>query len=161
MNIATKQLALFIRDLLVLPESVINIGRENFDREDFTALQIVVDTLGQATPLSKNESFDGVAEEIEYAQQWQAPCTVDFYGDGAFEEATKFLLLVQSQASYELQRDNGISIYHSSALTDVKSLTGEQYSERYQLALNVQYTISAKVDTLRIDTAQVTIISED
>jgi hypothetical protein len=160
LNTATVQLAIFLRDLLMLSESVINIGRQNFNRNDFTSLQIVIDTIGGATRLSGNNTFDGVTEQIEYAQQWQAPCTINFYGDGAFQEATKFSLLIQSQAGYELQRDNGITVFESNALTDVRSLTGEQYSERYELGVNVQYTISAKVDTLRIDTAQTTIIED-
>lgn len=160
MNIATKQLAIFIRDLLTLSESVIKIGRQNFNRNDFAALQIVVDTLGQSIPLSRSDNFDGDSEEMEYSQQWQSPCTIDFYGDDAYTTATDFLLICQSQTGYELQRDNGITILDTNALTDVKALTGEQYSERYQLGLNVRFTLSKKVETLRIDTAQINIINE-
>jgi len=160
MNTATVGLAIFIRDLLALPESTINIGRQNFRRDDFTSLQIVVDTLGQSIPLSRTESFNGTTEKIEYAQQWQSPCTVNFYGDGAFSTATDFLLKIQSQPGYELQRDNGITIFEAGSLTDVKALTGEQYSERFELGLNVQFTMSAEIDTLRIDTAQTTIIED-
>ena len=160
MNVATKQLAIFIRDLLTIPEATIKIGRQNFIRDDFNVLQIVVDTLGQSIPLTRAEEFDGELEETEYSQQWQSPCTVDFYGDDAYNMATDLLLLMQSQRGYELQRDNGITVYESSSLTDVKALTGEQYSERYQLGLNVQYTLSKTIATLRIDTAEINIINE-
>ena len=160
MNVATKQLLIFIRDLLSIPEATIKIGRENFKREDFTALQIVIDTLGQAIPISRAEEFDGELETTQYSQQWQSPCTVDFYGDDAYNTATDLLLLMQSQLGYELQRDNGVTVYESSSLTDVKALTGEQYSERYQLGLNVQYTLSKTIATLRIDTAEINIINE-
>ena len=160
MNVATKQLAIFIRDLLTIPEATINIGRNNFIRDDFNLLQIVVDTLGESKPLSRSNKFDGTLEETQYSQQWQSPCTVDFYGDDAYTTATDLLLLMQSQLGYELQRDNGITVYESSSLTDVKALTGEQYSERYQLGLNVQYTLSKTIATLRIDTAEINIINE-
>ena len=160
MNVATKQLAIFIRDLLTIPEATIKIGRNNFIRDDFNVLQIVVDTLGQSLPLSRSDKFDGELESTEYSQQWQSPCTVDFYGDDAYTTATDLLLLMQSQLGYELQRDNGITVYESSSLTDVKALTGEQYSERYQLGLNVQYTLSKTIATLRIDTAEINIINE-
>ncbi len=38
-------------------------------------------------------------------------------------------------------------------MTDVKMLTGQQYGERQELTLNVRYSTSADVETLRIDTA--------
>lgn len=159
MNEAVKQLALFIRDLLEIPESQIKPGRRGFVRDDFTSLQIVPDSLGAGQRLNSAQSFDGDLERMTYAQQWLFPCTIDFYGDGAYTTATQFSLLAQSQKGYELQRDRGVTIFEAGALTDVKLLTGEQYSERYQLELNVQITLSAEVDTLRIDELQSTLIN--
>lgn len=159
MSAPLKQLAMFIRDLMLVDEQSIRIGRENYDK-DFQGLQIVVDSLGQSVRLSTGETFDDIIEEIVYYQQWRSPCTVDFYGEGSFAAATKFSLLLQSMNGYELQRDSGLTVYSAGGLTDVKALTGAQYSSRYQLALNVQYSISTKVDTLRIDTAQVSIIND-
>lgn len=157
MNEAVKQLSLFIRDLLNIPESQIKPGRLGFVRDDFKALQIVPDSLGAAERLNSAESFDGELEKTTYAQQYRSPCTINFYGDGAYGQAVQFSLLAQSQKGYELQRDRGVTIYEVGTLTDVKALTGEQYSERYELALNVQITLSAEVDTLRIDTLQSTL----
>lgn len=161
MNPATLGLARFVRDLLSQPEfDVVQIGRNNFRRDDYNSLQIIVDNLGPAVRLNTSQKYDGDAEQMTYAQQYRAPCTVDFYGDDAYAEAQKLLLTMQSQAGFELQRRHGVTIYEAGSITDVKWLTGEQYSNRYQVSLNVQYTISADVSTLRIDEAQTDITSD-
>lgn len=161
MNPATLGLARFVRDLLNQPEfTVVQIGRNNFRRDDFTGLQIIIDSLGPAERLNTSERYDGHSEVMTYAQQYSAPCTINFYGDDAYDQAARFSLLVQSQCGYELQLEHGITVFSTGTITDVKWLTGEQYSARYELALNVQYTVDADVDTLRIDTAQTDIITD-
>lgn len=149
-----KLLGLFVRDLLVQPEgSVVQVGRNNFRRDDFTALQVVVDTLGASNLLASSEKFDGELESMAYTQSWSMPCIINFYGDGAAAEAIKFSNIIQSQAGYELQRDLGLTVYDVGTITDVKLLTGEQYSERIELALNIRFTTTTNIDTLRIDEA--------
>lgn len=150
-----QKLAMFVRDLLNQPEGeVVILGRENLRRDDFNALQIVVDSLGKARRLSKAQKYNGVMEKMQHSASWSAPFTINFYGDEAYAQATKFVLLTDSQVGYELQRDMGVGIYLTSELTDVKLLAGEQYSNRFELELNVTFTESATVDVLRIDVAQ-------
>lgn len=159
MNPATLGLARFVRDLLEQPEfTVVQIGRNNFRRDDFTALQIIIDSLGPADRLNTSQKYDGVTEIMQFAQQYSAPCTINFYGDAGYDQASRFALLVQSQRGYELQLEHGIAVFSVGTITDLKWLTGEQYSARYEIALNVQYTVDASVETLRIDTAQTQII---
>ena len=161
MNPATLGLARFVRDLLAQAEfTVVQIGRNNFRRDDFSALQIIIDSLGPAVRMNTSEKYDDVAELMNYAQQYKAPCTVNFYGDDGYEQAAKFALLTQSQLGYELQLEHGIAVYSVGSITDLKWLTGEQYSARYEISLQVQYTINANVSTLRIDTAQTDIITD-
>ena len=153
MNTAVKKLAMFARDLLDLEEGTeIFAGRKGFRRDDFTSNQVVVDSLGMARRLDRSSKFDGVHETTAYAQKWEAPCTINFYGDGAFELAEQFSLLIATETGWDLARSIGISVYEASGLIDVKMLTGEQYSERFQLLLNVQYTSTVTVATGRIDT---------
>lgn len=154
MNKFLVELAKFTRDLLVIPESQMSIGRRNFDRNDFKSLKIVIDQISPAIPLTRGQDFDGDAENMEYYALYQAPCTVDFYGDTAFATAQKFVLTLQSQLGYELQRDGQITVFQSSNLIDVALLTGEQYSQRYQVEINVQLTLTHDIATLRIDEAQ-------
>jgi len=149
----------FIRDLLNKPEGTVMIlGRHNLRRDDFKALQIVVDSLSPSTLLGRSEKYDGDAEELTHSQKFQVPCTIDFYGDDAYTQAMQFSLLSQSQAGYELQRDGFINIFDISTITDVKSLTGSQYSQRHQIGVNVMYNENLTLNVLRIDTLQSTLI---
>jgi hypothetical protein len=151
---------LFVRDLLIYDEQLIRIGRQNYDITDFTIGYIGVDSLGAAQRLASGQIFDSTAEQMTYHQQWQAPVTLSFYGSSAWATATQFALLIQSQKSLELQESLGLGVYQASGLTDVKMLTGQQYGERQELALNVRYSIAADVGTLRIDTAQIELRTE-
>lgn len=155
MNTAKRLLALYVRDLLVQPEgSVVIVGRENVRREDYKALQIVIDSLVPATSLSRSNKYDGEAELMRYSQHWSASCTVDFYGDAAQSEATKFSLLSQSERALDVQATHAVTVLNAGGLIDVKLLTGSRYSSQLQLSVVVQYTESIQVPTLRIDEAQ-------
>lgn len=160
MNPVLKSVGIFIRDLLGQPESIIKIGRENFVRDDFKALQIVIDAVGASTRTGQSKSYDGDNELQTITQAHLLPCTIDFYGDGAYILAAQFVAILQSQLGIELQQELGITVYNEGSLTDVKMLTGEQYSERLQVALNVRFNISYSVSAKRIDTMQLE-ITED
>lgn len=150
----------FTRDLLSHPEAFIKAGRQNFDREHFEQPYIVVDSLAGDTPISSNERYDGVLEQMQYSEYVSRPVTFDFYGPNAPMLSRRFRLLSRSQPSQDLQRDLGITIWHPTAATDVKALTGQQYGERMQLQCQVHYSPSLIVDILRIDIAQLRIIGE-
>lgn len=153
-------LARFVRDLLPHAENFIKIGRQNFDRKEFEQPYIVIDSLASDVPLSSSESYDGDAEEMTYSERVSRLCTFDFYGPTAHTLCRNFRLLARSQASLELQEALGLTVWHPSAATDVKALTGQQYGERMQLECQVHYSPSLIVDILRIDTAQLRIIGD-
>lgn len=160
MNDAAVKLAIFTRDLLNKPEeSVVVIGRENMTRGDFSPLKIVIDNVDSSTAISTSRKYDGVLEELQHVQKISSPATIDFYGDGAYSECNKFKLLLSSQKSYELQRDERIEVYIETAIIDLKILTGEQYSERFQIGLQIQFNIELVEPILRIDTLQNTVIT--
>lgn len=152
-------LQLFIRDLLVYPEELIERGRRNFEQVDFETDYIVVDGLGGSPITARSERFDPVAEEMEYTRRTSKTCTVDFYGDNAFTNSNKFVTLIGSQLSFDLQHELGVTIGGVSSITDVKALTGQQYGQRLQLSLVMQYNISSVVPTLRIDESQLEFIT--
>ena len=154
MNTVLQNLAKFIRDLMSFSESDIFIGRQGFRVNDFSGRQVVVDSTGSIIPKTVSEKFGGTAEEMTYSQQIMTPCTINFYGDSAYSDATTFALSIRSQLGYELQRDLGIGIYDMGQLIDVKMLTGEQYNGRIQVSLNILSSINLAIETLRIDEAQ-------
>ena len=157
-----RRLAIFVRDLLQQPEgTVVVIGRHNMRRDDFTALQIVIDKIAPEELTSQSKAFDGDAETMAINSYFNGECIINFYGDGARFEAVKFIGLLATQASYELQRDQALGVYNMTGLTDVKLLAGSQYTERLELAFNVRYSESLVIDTLRIDTANGTILTDN
>ena len=154
------QTALYIRDLLSYDESLIKIGREGKEIKDYTIGYIAVDTLGSTSQLGSGKNFDGDAEVMTYYNRSSVPLVLSFYGAGAWDRATLFSLLIASQASFELQKTLGIAVYNARDMTDVKILTGQQYGERVELTFTLQQTNIANVNTLRIDEAQISILSE-
>lgn len=159
-NTGTLQLCRFIRDLLSYDEQLIKPGEINFERENFTLDYIVVDNLN-SIPISIPKKFDPDNELMNYGVLWSGTMTIDFYGDNANTNMVRFMQLANSQKGYELQRDMRLTVSNPSASTDLKQLTGVQYSPRFQLALNIRYNETTDVQTLRIDTAETNIISSD
>lgn len=155
------QTALFTRDLLSYDEQLIRLGRQNFERDDFEADYIVIDALGAAQRLGSLETYDGDAEEQSLGAVWRLPVTLDFFGDGAYSRALEFSNRARSQAAYDLKRTHGIEVNQASGITDVKALTGQQYGERVQIELSVQFSADTTIETLRIDEAQFEIRNEE
>lgn len=153
MNPGLKGLAMAVRDLLAIDESFIEIGRTNEIRDEDETLLVIVDYTGDAQPVASGHKFDGDAETMTIQLRETIPATVDFYGDNADEYARRFRLLLRSQSGWDIQFRYGVTLFNVSAATNLKQLSGTQFSERYQLRLNVGYNISETVDTLRIDTA--------
>lgn len=159
MNEGLKGLAMAVRDLMGLNESFIQIGRTNEIRETDDPLLVIVDFTGDATPVATGQKFDGDAETMTIQQRETIPATVDFYGDNAYEYSRRFRLLLRSQSGWDIQFRYGVTLFNVSAATNLKSLSGTQYSERYQLRLNVGYNVSETIDTLRIDTAVTSLLT--
>lgn len=158
MNPVLIQIAIYVRDLLDYDESLIKFGRYNGELDGTDTGYIVVDELA-SVPAGRTEVFDEDAESMEYGRQMVGDFTVNFYGDDAYTNAKQFQILGMSQAGYELQRDLGIAVYHPTNATDLKFLSGTQYANRYEVELKVQYRESVAVDTLRIDTAEITVLN--
>ena len=160
MSEATKRVALVVRDLLGVDEQLIRIGRQNFTQEDFETDYIVVDALGASLQTASLESFNGTSESLSLGGIWRGPVTLDFYGSGTYNRAIQFSLALRSQLGRELKRTHGITIYHPTGPTDLKQLTGQQYGERIQLEMQVEISLDNSAETLRIDTAQLEIRTE-
>ena len=158
MNTFLTQTALFVKGLLSYNEQLIRVGRLDFVDNDFTSDYIAIDAISSSTRRAGGEIYNGTAESMEYNQRWLTPVVLSFYGTNAFTNATNFSLLLPSQASQELQTTLGIAVFKASNITDIKILTGQQFNNRLDLTVNVQYGISTTVATKRIDTAQTTFL---
>ena len=161
MNPAVIKLAKFVRDLLVLPETAILIGRENEDRDDFDDPIIVIDDSSPAARISRLESYDGENEEMTYVVRRRHTCVLSFYGVDAVTRALDFELLSASQTATELMATHALEVSGFRDLIDVKSLTGASYSGRADLTVTVTNCTSAAVPTKRIDTLESEIWTEN
>ncbi len=158
----SQRLAIYVRDLLQQPEgSVVQVGRDNMKRDDFNALQIVIDQISPAVLESSSNSYDSDTEEQSFYSTFKTPMTIDFFGDIGYTEAVKFTALKNSQRGYELQRDSGLTVYNVGQITDVKLLAGSEYSGRFQIELHIKYTETTTIETLCINSASGTILTED
>lgn len=146
-------MAYFVMGLLEHPESLIKIGRHNQMLEDTDENYIVVDELSSVN-LGSSKEYDGDNEVMAYSGRSLGRVTLNFYGDEAYSNASRFRLLKQSQRSYELQKSIGIAVFQPSQITDLRFIGGTQQSNRFEVEVTVQYTESVSVDTLSIETAQ-------
>lgn len=148
-------LARVVRDLLPHSEELIKIGREGIVRGQFDKDYIAIDSLAPAQPLARGKSYDGVAEKLTISSRMRQAVTLDFYGSNAYTNAEKLQLLLKSDKALDLQEQHVITVGAVSQVTDVKALTGQQYGNRVQVELTIQYSPSVVLDVLRIDVAVV------
>lgn len=160
MNPVLVAVAKFVRDLLGVNEALVKIGRDNFERTDFSTGYIVVDLL-TGGPLASSKRFDPVAEELTLATLSRWVVTVDFFGDAAYTNSDRFQLLQKSQRAVELCETLGISVFRPTAVQDLRALTGAQYGNRVQVELVVHANASAIIETLRIDEPQFEFLNEN
>ena len=160
MNQIVLKTALLTRDLLGVDESIIKLGRSNMIVDNFTTAQIVIDILGSVTVQTSSQKFDGDLENMNYNNTQNATVTLNFFGDGSYELANKFILLCNSEKKYALENMLKLRIGLPKTITDVKLLTGTQYSEQYEVELNITSIEDIDIETLRIDKAQTQILKD-
>lgn len=154
-----EKFALFTKDLFDNTIPTV-LGRYNFNNNDFNDDLIVVDGLSPAIPISNIDKFDGINEIMQHGSFVRQLATVDFYGNNAFLNATKYMALLRSQKATELKEINNLTVYPANTITDLKELVGTQYFNRYQIEVNIRYMITTEIETLRIDTPNIDLLTE-
>lgn len=139
----------------------IMIGRENFPQNDFKTDYVVIDQLGDSVRDSSGEKFNGATEIMSYDAVFKTTVTIDFMGDNAHERANRLWGLLRSQNAFDKKYALGIGVYQVSSIADIKQLTGQQYGNRVQMSVVVQDCRKVDIETLRIDTPQFKILTED
>lgn len=146
--------AMFVRDLLSVSESLIKFDRTMTQQDDITTSYIVVNGSQVGTTQSTGKTYDGEAELMNYNATIMQAIILEFYGNDAYTNANNFVLLSNSQTAYELKNTLGLTLYNVKQTADVKQILGSQYGNRVHVEFNFKYSPSVDVDTLRIDTAQ-------
>ena len=148
-----EKFALMTKDLFENVDTI--LGRENYKNTDFKKDLIVVDSLSPAVPISNMDTFNGIVELMNYDTYVRQLATVDFFGDNAETNANKFLALLRSQKATELKEVNKLNVFPANSITKLSELVGTTYYNRYQVEVNLKYTIEVGLKTLRIDTPDI------
>lgn len=149
-----------VRRLTSAPDGEILIGRENIVNKDYNKRIYVVDTIPPAQVVGSGEKFNGTTEKMKFITMFRHDITIDVYGSTAYADASRLIALLRSQAGHDAKTALGFSAFNVSSKTDLKELTGSQYINRVQLACVVHNCETLEIDTMRIDTAQITIRNE-
>ncbi len=154
------KIAKFVRDLLDYDEQLIKFDRTDTQRNDLTTSFIVVNSSSISNKTSSGSNYDGDSEIMNYNDQFQQAIILEFYGDLAYNNSSKFSLIVASQKAADLKRTLGISISNVSTATDVKQILGSAHGNRVHIEMNVNYSPSVDVEILRVDTAEFEFIED-
>lgn len=161
MNPAVKLALLYVRDLLEFDEQSMTPGRINEEQVDFATNYIAIDSLSDSRALSSGNKFDGDAETMTLAKNYRETVTISFYGKDAYEISDDFIMLSGSEKATQLQESLGFTAYTSPSTIDVKMLTGQQYRNRLDVSVVCVYNKTKNISTLRIDTQQVSVITNN
>lgn len=150
-----KMMAKYVRDLLDYDPNLIHPDKKNFAQDDFSTSYIVINTSLPATRLSRGRSYNGESEVMNYNDTAQKTFTIEFYGDNAYNNASRFAVLNDSQKARDIRYLTGITVLSVSNETDVKQMIGSSYGNQINVEVNAQINRAFDVDTLRIDTPQI------
>jgi hypothetical protein len=77
------------------------------------------------------------------------------------DNAADFIVLCKSETAIDTAITQGFSYKYPSKMTNTGALTGVQRSEKFEIEMVVFYTHEKAVDTLYIDTAEITYLVND
>lgn len=147
-----KEMARYIRDLLEHDEQLIKFDHIDQTQVDPQTNYIVINDSGINTTLSNSSSYDPELEIMTRNQSRNASIKLEFYGTDAQANVERFCVLNNSEKARQLKLKRDITVYTPSTALNLKSLLGNQYGNRWHLDILIEYTISAELEVLRVDT---------
>lgn len=157
---ALRAFAKFVRDFLGQPEGdVVVLGDDNDVQTDRNALKIVVSKLGPSVRTGGGVVFDAEAELEIFTTSWRQRMTVDFYGDGAYDQAVRLAETSKGQRGSELQKELSLSIQFPRQASRITDLVNEWATPRYQVEFNILTTTTSTEPTLRLESIDVVVIT--
>ena len=150
----------FTKQLLDYEHDLILRGRENFEKIDFSQDYIVVDELVSIEE-STTEKFIGEESRFLKVLNMTASMTIDFYGSNALSNAQKWATIKNLQFGKELQQGLRINLKNVSSIRNLKSLTGTQYNNRYQVECVVWFNVEHEIEINPIEGLQFNFINEE
>ena len=147
--------ALYLRDLMDIPETNITFGRDNHNLINTNDLLVIIDSLTPSRQLTDSLLYDTTEEDLFSKNLYKVDLTVDFLGSDGFKTMEDYFIKSRTQRSYDLKKQYGITVNLPETFYNLRNLLGVAYSDRYQITLSYYYSSEPKVDTLKITTVQI------
>lgn len=155
------QVARYTRDLLGYDEQLIKLGRSGYYRDDYDTGIIAIDSLAPAKVVSRSTFFDADEELQKSLFSYEQVVTLNFYGNDALNNAQKWLGYNSLELGYQLQRIYAVSVYIAGGPADLKSLSENQYTNRYEVTATIRYNVEESLPVYRIDSGTVQGITDN
>ena len=159
MDILTA-IANFVMATLSHDPAKIIVGRANYEMIDFSDDIIIIDNLITSV-VGQTDTYDRINENMSYGINTKSIITITFYGDDALTNASDFIALCKSEVANDTAFIQGFSYKYPSKMTNTGILTGTQRSEKYEVEMAIYYTHEKKIDTLSIETAELSFLVND
>ncbi len=130
--------------------SAVLIGRENATRKHFMDNIVVIDSLTPAKVVGTSSDYDGALEEETLTTYHNGEFTLEFYGKEAYRNAYDFVGKTISQKHKDAQREFGLTVLNAKVTNNMKQVLGNDYFDRYEVGVSVQWYHTVIVNTLGI-----------
>lgn len=151
------QIANFATDLMEFDPAKVIIGRTNYVNVNFDDNIILIDML-TANPIGRASKYNSTTETMEYQSLMKGIITISFYGTLAFDNAAKFITMMESEEALNSAYLNDITYRFPSRIQNTGRLTGSEQHQKYEIEMVVQYVYSTARSVLSIQTAEVTFL---
>jgi len=149
----------YVLELTKHPDYRFLVGRKNLGKTVYAQDFILVDVLTPSMAIGSNSAYDGVNEKEDINTLFEAIFTIEFFGDGGYENAYNFVNLQKSQLARNLQEVHSICVFQTSNIKNLGDMTANHIFKHYEIEVKVQYNKDLVIDTLRIDTIDPIFIS--
>lgn len=155
-----EQIANFTTDMMEFDPTKVIIGRTNYVNINFDDELILIDML-TSNPIGRSSKYNPTLDSMEYQTLMKGIVTVSFYGDLAFDNAARFITMMESEEAISSAYTNEITYRFPTRIQNLGRLTGTTHNERYEIEMIVQYVQKTIRDKLSIETAEITFLVND
>lgn len=153
-------IANFTTDLMEFDPTKVIIGRTNYVNVNFDDNIILIDML-TANPMGRASKYNSATETMEYQTLMKGIITISFYGSLAFDNAAKFITMMESEEAIDSAYLNDLTYRFPSRIQNTGRLTGSEQHEKYEIEMIVNYIHNTGRSVLSIATAETTFLVND
>lgn len=153
-----ESIAEFTTDLMEFDPTKVIIARTNYMNVNFNDNLILIDMLA-SNPMGKSSKYNSVTEMMEYQALMKGVVTVTFYGDSSFDNAVKFITMMESEEAINSAYLNDITYRFPTRIQNTGRVNGTTQQEKYEIEMVVHYIHTTARSVLSIETADITFLT--